>query len=160
MSGVPLVLFLGWLHGRRWHWAAPQDPSVVLQREWSADSQVGPELAVQEMTKKNFIPLSVEENRSLPVVILKFFPSSTWKSPCNVQSLILSTFSIIWSVACTDRCSRGCFWSQDKSPVSQLHQTRIFLTYLFTPSVFSSMSWQHTEEWYIWWGCSIFSVEE
>lgn len=35
---------------------APQDPSVVVQREWSPGSQAGPELAVQKMTKKNFTP--------------------------------------------------------------------------------------------------------
>lgn len=148
MPGMLLVLFWEWLDGKRWCWVAPQDTSVVVQREWSRGNQVGPELAVQKMTARSFIPLSMEEQRSVPTETLNTFffywncsllPPET-ESPWNVQSFNFSIFSIIWCIDCVDRCIRGCFWFQDKLPVSQLHQTRIFHKHLFIPGVFSSMS--------------------
>lgn len=55
---------------------------MAVQREGSRGNQVGPELAVQ-MTKMSFIPLSVEEDRSLHIETLntsfslKLFSSAT-----------------------------------------------------------------------------------
>lgn len=60
--------------------------------------------------------------------------------PGIVQSFNFSIFSISGCIDCTHRCTRGCFWFQDKLPVSQLHQTRISHKHLFIPGVLSSMS--------------------